>query len=216
MNQFSQFASIFTRVGTYVQRGSKFCFVVVVVVVLGVTVIAQNIAFLSNFTMHSAALLGSLARQPCPAALHCMRARQPCPAAFPGSLARQPCTACVSGSLDRQFDQFRPDLMRARARSLCSHRTVLQWQVTKLHARAAVLTGLSLFLVNFTMLSLTACARCCPADRFKLVQLFLCRPILQFLPACTYVQRGSTICFVVVVVLLLLGTLVRILQYIQN
>jgi hypothetical protein len=67
--------SVFTRVGTYVQRGSKFCFVVVVV--LGVTVIAQNIAFLSNFTMHSAALLGSLARQPCPAALHCMRARQP-------------------------------------------------------------------------------------------------------------------------------------------
>jgi hypothetical protein len=48
-----------------------------------------------------------------------------------------------------------------------------------------------------------------------------------FLPACTYVQRGSTICFVVVVLvvvlfllllvlLLLLGTLVRILQYIQN
>jgi hypothetical protein len=67
MNQFSQFASIFTRVGTYVQRGSKFCFVVVVVVVLGVTVIAQNIAFLSNFTMHSAALHGRLARQPCTA-----------------------------------------------------------------------------------------------------------------------------------------------------
>jgi nucleoside recognition membrane protein YjiH len=50
--------SFFTRVGTYVQRGSKFCFVVVVVVVvvlLGVTVIAQNIALLANFTMHSAA-----------------------------------------------------------------------------------------------------------------------------------------------------------------
>jgi hypothetical protein len=29
------------------------------------------------------------------------------------SLARQPCP----GSLDRQFDQFRPDLMRALARS---------------------------------------------------------------------------------------------------
>jgi hypothetical protein len=56
---------LFTRVGTYVQRGSKFCFVVVVV--LGVTVFAQNIALLSNFTMHSAALppalAGSLARQ---------------------------------------------------------------------------------------------------------------------------------------------------------
>jgi hypothetical protein len=56
---------LFTRVGTYVQRGSKFCFVVVVV--LGVTVIAQNIAFLSNFTMNSAALPGSLAQQACPA-----------------------------------------------------------------------------------------------------------------------------------------------------
>jgi hypothetical protein len=45
---------IFTRVGTYVQRGSKFCFVVVLLL-LGVTVIAQNIALLANFTMHSAA-----------------------------------------------------------------------------------------------------------------------------------------------------------------
>jgi hypothetical protein len=51
---------LFTRVGTYVQRGSKFCFVVVVLVVvlvllvLGVTDIAQNPALLSNFAMHSA------------------------------------------------------------------------------------------------------------------------------------------------------------------
>jgi hypothetical protein len=43
-------------------------------------VIAQNIALLSNFTMHSAAVHGSLARQPCPAV-------------FPGRLARQPCPA---------------------------------------------------------------------------------------------------------------------------
>jgi hypothetical protein len=77
-------------------------------------VIAQIIALFSYFTMHSAALLGSLARQPCPAAL--------------------------TGSLDQVFDQFRLDLMHA----LRSHRTVLQWQVTKLHARAAVLTGLNL------------------------------------------------------------------------
>jgi hypothetical protein len=48
------------------------------------------IALLSNFTMHSD--FSSLARQ---------------------HLARQPCP----GSLDRQFDQFRPDLMRALARS---------------------------------------------------------------------------------------------------
>jgi hypothetical protein len=51
----SFFYQLFTRVGTYVQRGSKFCFVVVVLLLLGVTVIAQNIALLANFTMHSAA-----------------------------------------------------------------------------------------------------------------------------------------------------------------
>jgi hypothetical protein len=85
-------------------------------------VIAQNIALLTNFTMHSAAhgpvactLPDSLARQPCPAALPGSLARQPCPAALPGSLARQPCPAALPGSLARQFDQFRPDLMRALA-----------------------------------------------------------------------------------------------------
>jgi hypothetical protein len=104
---------LFTRVGTYVQRGSKFCFVVVVV--LGVTVFAQNIALLSNFTMHSAALPPALA-----------------------------------GSLARQFDQFRPDLMRSLALQSPHCTTVAGHQTT--------------------------CTRCCP-DRFKLVQLFLCRPI---------------------------------------
>jgi hypothetical protein len=64
-------------------------------------------SLLSNFTMHSAALLGSLARQPCPAALH-------------GSLAQQPCPR----SFARQFDQFRPDLMRALAPQ-SPNRTVL-------------------------------------------------------------------------------------------
>jgi hypothetical protein len=84
--------------------------------------------------MYNAALLGSLARQPCTAGL-------------PGSLARQSCPAVLPGSLARQLDQFRPDLMR----SLRSNRTVLQctWQVTKLLARTAVLTGLNLFLVQF-------------------------------------------------------------------
>jgi hypothetical protein len=57
------------------------------------------------------------------------------------------------------------------------------------------------------------------------VSYFLMAVDIKLLPACTYVQRGSTICFVVVVLLvlvlvlvlvLLLGTLVRILQYIQN
>jgi hypothetical protein len=47
-------------------------------------------------------LLGSLARQPCPAALPGSLAWQPCPAALPGSLARQPCPAALPGSLARQ------------------------------------------------------------------------------------------------------------------
>jgi hypothetical protein len=74
---------------------------------------------------------------------------QPCPAALPGSLARQPCPAALLGSLARQFDQFRPDLMCALA---CSTVTLLYYSgrsVTKLHARAAVLTDLNLFLVQF-------------------------------------------------------------------
>jgi hypothetical protein len=96
-----------------------------------------------------------LARQPCPAALP----RQPCSAAaLPGSsLARQPCPAvllvarqpCPAALLvsSTNFDRI------WCARSLAQqslHCTVLQWQVTKLHARAAaVLTGLNLFLVQF-------------------------------------------------------------------
>jgi hypothetical protein len=70
-----------------------------------------------------------------PAALIGSLARQPGPAAWPGSLARQPGPA------------VRPILTGfiARARSLRTHRSVLQWQVTKLHARAAVLTGKLVF-----------------------------------------------------------------------
>jgi hypothetical protein len=61
-------------------------------------------------------------------------------------LARQPCPAALPGSLGWQFDQFRPDLMRALARSA----------VTALYYSSSC--------------HQTACARCCP-DRFK---LFLC------------------------------------------
>jgi hypothetical protein len=50
-------------------------------------VIAQNIALLTNFTMHSAA------HGPVACTLPDSLARQPCPAALPGSLARQPCPA---------------------------------------------------------------------------------------------------------------------------
>jgi hypothetical protein len=119
----------------------------------------------------------ALPRQPCPGSLApAALPRQPCPAALPSSLARQPCLAAMPRQpcpavrpISTGFD--------ARARSLYlwslrSHRTVLQWQVTKLHARAAVLTGLNLFLVQFHHAFITchqiACARCC-TDRFKLV-----------------------------------------------
>jgi hypothetical protein len=100
--------------------------------------ISQNTAFSTNFTMLSAA------QHIVP--LHaCSLARQPCPAALPGSLA---CLAALHGSLTQQFDQFRPDLIRALTRSAVTA-LYYMWQVTKLHARAAVLTGLSLFLVQF-------------------------------------------------------------------
>jgi hypothetical protein len=103
-----------TRVGTYVQRGSKFCFVVVLLVV-GVTDIAQNTALLSNFTMLSAycTIACTFARQPCPAALPGSLARQTCPAALhgslclaalPGSLACQPCPPALQKSLQAVFN----------------------------------------------------------------------------------------------------------------
>jgi hypothetical protein len=84
---------------------------------------------ISQCFQHIAPLPGSLARQPCLAALPgsqipntaqntallstftmlsayctiaCTLAMQPCPAALPGSLARQPCPAAFHGSLARQ------------------------------------------------------------------------------------------------------------------
>jgi hypothetical protein len=78
-------------------EGSKFCFVVVVVVVL---VLADTLLRILHYcpispcfqhiTPLHAPLSCSLARQPCPAALPGSLVRQPCPAALPGSLARQP------------------------------------------------------------------------------------------------------------------------------
>jgi hypothetical protein len=95
----------FSRVGTYVQRGSKFCFVVVLLLV-GVIDIAQNTALLSNFTMLSAycsiACTLAMHMQPCHAALPGNLARQPCPEALPGRLARQDCLAGLPGRLARQ------------------------------------------------------------------------------------------------------------------
>jgi hypothetical protein len=110
---------VFTCVCTFVQRGSKFCFVVADTLLRN-----QNTEFsnspilqfhhafrLQHITPLHAPLLCSLVRQPCPAALPGSLAQQPCtvafawqhcPVALPASLARQPCPAALPGSLARQ------------------------------------------------------------------------------------------------------------------
>jgi hypothetical protein len=123
---------IFTRVGTYVQRGSKFCFVVL----LGADTLLKFLHYCP---------ISPCIQQPCPAAL---------PQPRPGSLAPQPCSAVRP--ISTGFDALAPQ---------SPHCTTLQWQVTKLHARAAaVLTGLNLFLVQFhhAFIICMCCARCCP------------------------------------------------------
>jgi hypothetical protein len=98
----------FTRVGTYVQRGSKFCFVVVVVLFFVVANLLRILHFrplspcfqmlsILCHCMH-VTLPGSLARQTCPADLPGRLARQTCPADLPGRLARQTCPAALPGS----------------------------------------------------------------------------------------------------------------------
>jgi hypothetical protein len=173
---------IFTRVGTYVQRGSKFCFVVLVLVVADTLIRLLHFRPISPCFQHiiaplHTALPGSLARASL--AAFCALAGQPW-VRLHGS--------CCPDKSEQVQQNITPDTStgfdacaRARARSLHNHRTVLQWQVTKLHARAAVLTGLNLFLVQFHhAFIICTCGHCCPADRLKLVQFFLCRPIAPY------------------------------------
>jgi hypothetical protein len=102
-------------------------------------VIDQNIALLSNFTMHSAALPGRLARQDWPAALTGSLDRQPWLAALTGSLDRQPWQAALTGSLDRQpWPAALPGSSTNFDRIWCTRS--LAPQVTKLHARDAMLS----------------------------------------------------------------------------
>jgi hypothetical protein len=95
---------LFLPACTYVQRGSKFCFVLV----LGDTLIKlqwqdtklqwQDTKMQwqdTKLQQQDNGAYCSLARQPCPAALPGSLARQPCPEALPGSLARQPCPAAL-------------------------------------------------------------------------------------------------------------------------
>jgi hypothetical protein len=91
--------------GTYVQCGSKFCFVVVL---LGADTLLKILHYcpilpcFQHIAPLHAPLPGSLARQPCPAALPGSLARQPCPVALPGNLSLQPCPATLPGNLARQ------------------------------------------------------------------------------------------------------------------
>jgi hypothetical protein len=151
--------TFFTRVGTYVQRGSMFCFVALVVLVLADTLLR---------ILHY-----------CPIS-PCFQHIAPLHAPLPCSLA--PAVRPISTRFD------------ARARWLRSHRTVLHWQVTKLHARVAVLTGLNLFLVQFhhafIMCHQTACARCC-TNRFKLVFCPI-SPCFHYLHARAAVQQTGS------------------------
>jgi hypothetical protein len=77
--------SLFTRVGTYVQLGSKFCFVVLV---LG----ADTFIKILQYCPISPCFQTCNGNMDLPGSL-CLAALpgQPCPVALPGSLARQPC-----------------------------------------------------------------------------------------------------------------------------
>jgi hypothetical protein len=128
---------IFTHVGTYVQRGSKICFVVVLVVlVVDTDTIIRILHYcpISPCFQHiiaplHTALPGSLARA-CPAALRAL-AWQPW-VCLPGSLARaclaafcvlarQPCVRCCPDKSEQVQQNITPDTLTgfdACARSL--------------------------------------------------------------------------------------------------
>jgi hypothetical protein len=121
----------------------------------------------------------NLARQPCPAALPGSLARQPCPAALPGSLARQPCPAALPSSLAQQpCPAVRPISTGFDARSLAPQSP--HCNTVAGHQTECARCCPDRFKLVFCPISLCFhyLHSCCPADRFNLVQLFLCRPII--------------------------------------
>jgi hypothetical protein len=82
---------VFTRVCTYVQRGSKFWFVVLV---LADTLLRIYLHYCPISPCAAFSILHQC-MHPCHAAFPGSLVRQPCPAALPGSLARQPCQAAL-------------------------------------------------------------------------------------------------------------------------
>jgi hypothetical protein len=103
--QFFKAREIFTRVGTYIQRGSKFCFVVLVVTDTLIRIL--HYCPISPWFQHIIAY--SLVHA-CPAALRAL-ARQPC-ARLPGSLARA-CLAALRALLSRQVQTGSAEFARA-------------------------------------------------------------------------------------------------------
>jgi hypothetical protein len=78
-----------------VQRGSKFCFVVVLVV-LGENTLIKILHYCPISPCFQPFSILHHCMQPCPAALPGSLARQPCPVALPGSFAGQPCLAAMT------------------------------------------------------------------------------------------------------------------------
>jgi hypothetical protein len=108
-------SEIFTLVGTYVQRGSKFCFVVLVVVVVLADTLIRILHYcpISPCFQHIIAplhtALRALARQPCtrlPGSL-----ARACPAAL-HALARQPCARCCPDKSEQVQQNLRALLSR--------------------------------------------------------------------------------------------------------
>jgi hypothetical protein len=146
--------NIFTRVGTYVQRGSMFCFVVLVLVGTDTLIRILHYCPISPCFQHIFAPLHTALRplswQPC-ARLPGSLARA-CPAALL-ALARQPCARCCPDKSEQVQQNITPDTSTgfdACARSLARSLAPQSPHCTTVAGHQ------------------TACARCCP-DGFKLV-----------------------------------------------
>jgi hypothetical protein len=114
---------IFTRVGTYVQRGSKICFVVLLVLVL---VLADTLSRILQHCPISPCfqhiIAYSLARQPC-ARLPGSLARA-CPAAL-RALAWQPCARCCPDKSEQVQQNLRALLSRQVQTGSAEYYTIL-------------------------------------------------------------------------------------------
>jgi hypothetical protein len=117
------FAQLFTRVGTYVQRGSKFCFVVVLVVL-----VAESLVRILHFRPISPCF------QPIIAPLHTSLPgilAHACPAAL-RTLARQPCARCCPDKFKQVQQTLRALLSRQVRTGSAEYYTILHHPTGKL------------------------------------------------------------------------------------